>query len=104
MNLPILQDEVYAMAKETSLESLRPSDTPAYMTQAWVDCLIFAINQPEIVAQFREESGNNYSVGRTPIERMIDDATGRTQQFIVEFVKWANINVWGPLEAPHEPS
>ena len=59
-----------------SLDELRPPDTPAYMTPAWSSCLQWAINQPEIVAQFREETGNRWSPGGTVIERMVDDATG----------------------------
>ena len=81
-----------------TLEDLRPSDTPAYMNDAWLGCLVWAINQPEIVAQFREETGNRWSPGGTVIERMVDDATGAPHQFIVQFVKWANINIWGPIE------
>ena len=81
-----------------TLEGLRPSDTPAYMNDAWLGCLVWAINQPEIVAQFREETGNRWSPGGTVIERMVDDATGALHQFIVQFVKWANVNIWGPME------
>ena len=81
-----------------TLEDLRPSDTPAYMNDAWLGCLVWAINQPEIVAQFREAIGNRWSPGGTVIERMVDDATGAPHQFIVQFVKWANINIWGPID------
>ena len=81
-----------------TLEGLRPSDTPAYMNDAWLGCLVWAINQPEIVAQFREETGNRWLPGGTVIERMVDDATGALHQFIVQFVKWANVNIWGPIE------
>ena len=81
-----------------SLEDLRPSDTPAYMNDAWIGCLLWAIGEPKIVAQFREETGNRWSPGRSVIERMVDDATSAGHDFIVEFVKWANINIWGPME------
>ena len=81
-----------------TLEDLRPSDTPTYMTPAWISCLQWAIREPEIVAQFREETGNRWSPGGTVIERMVDDATGAPHQFIVQFVKWANINIWGQIK------
>ena len=58
------------------LEDLRPNDAPDYMTQAWLDCIRWAIQQPEIIAWFREETGNRWSPGGTVIERMVDDATG----------------------------
>ena len=81
-----------------TLEDLRPCDTPAYMTPAWISCLQWAISEPEIVAQFREETDNRWSPGRTVIDRMVDDAIGAEHNFILEFVKWANINIWGPIE------
>ena len=71
-----------------TLEDLRLSDTPAYMNDAWIGCLQLAIEQPEIIAWFREETGNRWSPGGTVIERMVDDATGAPHQFIVQFVKW----------------
>ena len=77
------------------LEGLRPNDTPDYMTPAWLGCLRWALSEPEIVAQFREETGNQWTPGRTPIESMIDDATGVAHDFIVSFIVWFNINVWG---------
>ena len=80
------------------LEDLRPSDTPAYMTPAWLGCLRWAIEQTEIIALFREETGNRWSPGGTALDRMIDDATGAPHHFIVEFVKWANVNIWGPVD------
>ncbi len=80
------------------LEDLRPNDTPAYMTPAWLGCLQWALSEPEIVAQFREETGNRWSPGRTVLDRMIDDTTGAPHHFIVEFVKWANVNIWGPVD------
>ena len=112
MNLADLQKEAHAIAKsgsfaedeeqymnicELQLEDLRPSDTPAYMNDAWLGCLVWAISQPDVVAQFREETGNKWVPGKTPIDRMVDDATGASRQFIMEFVEWANVNVWGPI-------
>ena len=81
-----------------TLEDLRPSDTPAYMNDAWLGCLVWAINQPAIVDWFREETGNRWLPGRTALGRMIDDATGALLEFIIAFVKWANVNIWGPIE------
>ena len=82
------------------LEDLRPNDTPDYMTPAWIGCLRWALSEPEIVAQFREETGNQWTPGRTPIESMIDDSTGVAHDFIVSFVVWFNFNVWGQANEP----
>ena len=87
-----------------TLEDLRPSDTPSYMTDAWVGCLRWAVGQPEIVARFREETGNKWSPGRTAIERMVEDATNASHHFMVDFVRWVNVHVWGPMEVIDESS
>ena len=80
-----------------SLLSLRPGDTPEYMTDAWLSCIHWAIQEPEIVDAFRKDTGLNWRPGRTPLERMIDEATGMDRKFIVEFIRWSNVNVWGGL-------
>jgi hypothetical protein len=80
------------------LESLRPSDTPEYMTPAWLGCIHFALGNEGIVAEFRADTGEKWSPGATPLDRMIDEATGADRDFLVKFIEWANVNVWGPLE------
>ena len=82
------------------LDSLRPADTPAYMTQAWLGCISFALSHPETVEAFRAETGNRWQPGRSRIERMVDEATGVDRDFLVAFIRWANVNVWGPIEGP----
>ena len=81
-----------------SIADLRPADTPEYMVPAWLGCIDFAIGQPEIVAAFRRDTGNNWSPGKTGIDRMIDEATGADRRFIREFIRWANVHVWGPID------
>ena len=70
------------------------------MLTAWVDCLRWAIEQPDIIKRFRAETGNQWTLGRTPIESMIDDSTGVAHDFIVSFVVWFNFNVWGQANEP----
>lgn len=81
------------------IEALMPADTPRYMAGAWLGCLSWAISTPEVVAAFRAETGLQWRPGTTPLERMIDEATGADHQFIVAFVNWVNREVWGPLDA-----
>lgn len=80
------------------IEDLRPADTPEYMTPAWIGCLSWAIGTPEIVDAFRKESGLMWKPGRSGFERMIDEATGAERHFIEAFIRWANVNVWGPID------
>ena len=84
--------------KLRSIEALMPSDTPAYMLPAWIGCINFASTQPDIVEAFRTETGNNWTPGKSGLERMIDKATGADWEFVKAFVLWANTNVWGPID------
>lgn len=86
------------MNQQPSILDLKPADTPAYMTQAWLDFIHWAIGTPEIIDQFRRDSGNYWQPAKTPIEQMIDDATGADRAFCIEFVKWLNVNIWGPCD------
>ena len=77
-----------------------PGDVPAYMFEAWRDCVVWAIGEPEIVAAFRRDTGNTWAPGRSGLERMIDAATGVDRDFVEAFIRWANVNIWGPIDGP----
>jgi len=81
-----------------TLRALRPADTPAYMTDAWLSCVHWALSTPEIVAAFRHETGNTWQPGASGLDRMIDAATGADRAFLESFIQWVNVNVWGPLD------
>lgn len=85
--------------EKLNLIDLKPADTPDYMIPAWLGCITFAIRQPGALDQFRADTGFNWEPGKTGIDRMIDEATGREQDFVREFVLWVNRNVWGPVGA-----
>jgi hypothetical protein len=82
----------------TRIEDLRPVDTPEYMTPMWLACMSWAIGNPEIVEAFRNETGMRWAPGRSGLERMIDEATGMDRTFIEAFIRWANVEVWGPID------
>ena len=51
-----------------------------------------------IVLNRAADTGDQFTVGRTPIERLVDKATGCDLAFLESFIRWANVqNVWGPL-------
>ncbi len=77
---------------------LMPADTPEHMRDAWLCCLSWAIGEPDIVATFRKDTGKNWIPGRSWIERAVDSATGVERDFIESFVRWFNVNIWGPME------
>jgi hypothetical protein len=83
-----------------AIEDLKPNDTPDYMLPAWIGCISWAISEPEVVAAFRQETGNQWTPGRSPLERMIDQSTGVDRNFIEAFIRWVNVTIWGPVELP----
>ena len=81
---------------------LFPADTPPYMASAWVGCISWALGDPGTVAAFRRDTGVQWTPGATSIERMVDEATGAEWEFLKRFVRWANVNAWGPLDGEGE--
>lgn len=73
---------------------LEPTDP--LMVWPWYDLLRFCLGQPDCVAQFRADTGETWELaGRTPLDRMIDTATGREALFFQAFAKWMNQTQWG---------
>lgn len=85
------------MTMTLDVEALRPADTPEYMTGAWFGCISWALGQPEIVAAFRAETGNNWQPASDVFGQMIDKATGVDRAFLRDFIQWVNVNLWGPI-------
>ena len=77
---------------------MMPADTPEYMAPAWLGCLSFASRQPEILAWFHDATGMPTTLGGSPIEQMIDEATGYDKKVITAFVQFVNANIWGPID------
>jgi hypothetical protein len=69
----------------------------SYMIPAWFGCLAWALQEPDILAAFRAETGMQWTPGSTPIDRMIDEAAGADKGFIEAFAQWHNMNVWGEV-------
>lgn len=72
-----------------------PADTPDFMAQAWVDCLRWASSSPEIIERFQKETGVRVRPIRSPLDAMIDNATGYNRDCFEKFVAWFNENIWG---------
>ncbi len=70
-------------------------ETEPLMVQAWVDCLMWAIGQKDIIDAFRSDTGIMWRPASNPIHKMIDDATGAEGEFVKRFTEWFNESVWG---------
>ena len=65
-------------------------------------CLSTAAKDEEFVAQFDRLTGNNLSSKGTPIERMVDDACGRTESGLKEFLEFVYETVY--TRVPRDPT
>lgn len=71
------------------------------MLDAWVGLLHFAIGRPEVRQRFKEETGNDLDdfLGRSALDALIDQATGRDRAMMVAFCDWVTVTYWGDGEA-----
>lgn len=73
------------------------------MAAAWFGLVQFLAGQPDCIRHFEEVSGQRwvFTGGRSPIERMVDTATGYDQAVIDAFIDYVNEYHWGedPFEA-----
>lgn len=83
------------MTSQCVIDDLAPSGEHAYLIPAWLSFLHYAIGNPEIVAQFREDTGNRWQPGRGGMDRLIDGVSGVEAEFFRSFATWVNENLWG---------
>ena len=82
------------MAERLDILSLRPGDTPAYMTAAWLGCVAHCANDLYIIRLFERAGGDMNSDLQINSEGSIDvDGNAVTRKFI----EWVNVNIWGPI-------
>lgn len=85
------------MKTKQQIDDAQLVPTDPLMQIAWRDCLMWAVGTPEIMEQFRADTGCNYRPPASVIEQMIDESTGYQDDFVKTFVRWFNANIWGDL-------
>jgi hypothetical protein len=76
------------------LRSLMPTDE--LMIPAWLGCLHWSLGQREILDRYYSETGTAPLVpAKTPLDMLIDEATGVTGAYLVGFAAWMNREIWG---------
>ena len=65
---------------------------------AWRDCLFWSVANPAIMLAFRSDTGIDWVNAVTPLESMVDEATGRIHAQAATYIRWFNSNVWGPTK------
>ena len=67
---------------------------------AFYGLLQFALATPDIVQRFESDSGVKLpSTPKSPIEAMIDKASGCDTAWCVPFIDWCWVNLWGGDDA-----
>lgn len=69
--------------------------TEPLMAWPWYGLLRFCLGEPALGAQFRADTGETWEPGRTPLDQMIDTATGAEVAFFQAFARWMNETQWG---------
>ncbi len=67
---------------------------------AWYEFLLATFEEPNARAWFREDTGFDLDMPRSPIARLIDSATGREREMFEQFIEWATERLWGLESAP----
>lgn len=60
---------------------------------AWRDCLTWAIQDPDVLAEYTRDTGVVFNLAANPIDKMVDAATGHEPA--AHFIDWFNANIWG---------
>lgn len=67
------------------------------MHGAWLDCLMWAIQEAEIIDAFQKETGCIIPASGG-FAKLIDQACGVDETFARTFTDWFNKNIWGDME------
>ena len=72
------------------------SDNPV-LSIAFVDFVRFALSDDDMRQAFEADTGESFAplIKATPLERAIDQATGREAEILAAFVDWVTVNHWG---------
>lgn len=70
-----------------------PSDN--IVTPMWAASVLYSSRNDEIARRFQEDTGCRYRPASSPLEAMIDDATGMNERLAAQFVRWHNRYIWG---------
>lgn len=67
------------------------------MIGAWIGLLVWASEKEDIVEDFKRDTGKDIKsfLNRTPIIRMIDEATGYDKDVVIAWADWVTENLWG---------
>lgn len=71
-----------------------------FLDLAWQEFIRHARTEPDIVAQFKVETGRDLSAASTSFDALIDEVIGRRDDNLRAFVEWTTRIFWGIDYAP----
>lgn len=83
---------------------ITPYDDNRLHRAAFIGCLHWALGEPEILSRFRSETGNTWQPAKSPVDRMVDKATGADFNFMQEFSDWVAKNIYGMPDDIEDPA
>lgn len=67
------------------------------MTEAFLSCASWAISRPEMVEEFKKETGLDLEsiASQRGLNKLIDEQTGYARESFVAWLDWVAMNIWG---------
>tara|TARA_R100001530_G_scaffold1886_1_gene3238 strand:- start:15736 stop:16005 length:270 start_codon:yes stop_codon:yes gene_type:complete len=64
---------------------------------AWFSCVSASVGVEGITKSFKDDTGIDITilVNRSPIEKLIDEATGLDKDIAIKWCDWVTKNIWG---------
>ena len=84
--------------EQKNILDLKPPDMPDYLILAWISFISFCLRHNDCLEAYQKETGDTFKFASTPIDRAIDEVTGREWGFLSNFVSWVNKNHWGEFK------
>lgn len=76
-------------------DTLRTSWHDHYMLPAYLGFLHSALGDAAMLAQYRQQTGDEWTPGKTSLDRLIDKATGANLAFLQRFSDWCEREHFG---------
>ena len=81
---------------EMLIERCKPElGSDLLMIGAWLSCIHWGLGDSDIRSRFEADTGQRWTAPTTPLDRLIDEATGRADGYVLAFAEWITANVWG---------
>lgn len=76
-------------------DTLRTSWRDHIMEPAFLGFVYWALNDAEMLALYRQQTGDDWRPARTPFEKLIDEATRADLHFLQSFSDWCEREHFG---------